>query len=170
VRPFFAPPPRTFQRTFYRPGEIVQFDVWQPREGVPVGHGQTRRGWVVIACLGYSRAGSGVLVFSSQTEDLLAGIAGCLERLGGLPRTLVWDRQAGIHGDGGRPSEAFAAFCGHRRGLVTSRSGCRLGCHAGRPSRGESLTGARRDGADASGRVQAGRATISDWLVMDVIR
>jgi transposase len=112
VRPLFAPPPRTFQRTVYRSGEIVQFDVWQPREEVPVGHGQTRRGWVVVACLGYSRAGAGVLVFSPQTEDLLAGIAGCLERLGGLPRRLVWDRQAGIHGHGGRPSEAFAAFCG----------------------------------------------------------
>jgi transposase len=115
VRPLFAPPPRTFQRTVYRPGEIVQFDVWQPRAEVPVGHGQARRGWVVIACLGYSRAGAGVLVFSTQTEDLLAGIAGCLERLGGLPGTLVWDRQAGIHGHGGRPSEAFAAFCGQLR-------------------------------------------------------
>jgi transposase len=112
VRPLFAPPPRTFQRTVYRPGEIVQFDVWQPRAAVPVGHGQTRRGWVVVACLGYSRAGAGVLVFSTRTEDLLAGMAGCLERLGGLPRTLVWDRQAGIHGHGGRPSDAFAAFCG----------------------------------------------------------
>jgi transposase len=115
VRPLFAPPPRTFQRTVYRPGEICQFDVWQPRDEVPVGHGQTRRGWVVIACLGYSRAGAGVLIFSRETEDLLAGIAGCLERLGGLPRTLVWDRQAGIHGHGGRPSEAFAAFCGQLR-------------------------------------------------------
>jgi transposase len=112
VRPVFAPPPRTFQRTVYRPGEICQFDVWRPRAEVPVGHGQTRRGWVVFACLGYSRAGAGVLVFSTQTEDLLAGIAGCLERLGALPRTLVWDRQAGIHGHDGRPSEAFAAFCG----------------------------------------------------------
>jgi len=51
-------------------------------------------------------------VFSTQTEDLLAGVAGCLHRLGGLPETLVWDRQAGIHGHGGRPSDAFAAFCG----------------------------------------------------------
>ena len=25
---------------------------------------------------------------------------------------MVWDRQAGIHGHGGRPTEAFAAFCG----------------------------------------------------------
>jgi transposase len=112
MRPLFAPPPRTFQRTVYRPGEICQFDVWQPRAEVPVGHGQTRRAWVVIACLGYSRAGAGVLVFSRETVDLLAGIAGCLERLSGLPRMLVWDRQAGIHGHGGRPTEAFAAFCG----------------------------------------------------------
>jgi transposase len=115
VRPLFAPPARTFQRTVYRPGEIVQFDVWEPAEEVPVGHGQTRRGYVVIACLGYSRAGAGVLVFSKLTEDLLAGIAGCLQRLGGLASTLVWDRQAGIHGHGGRPSGAFAAFCGQLR-------------------------------------------------------
>jgi transposase len=112
VRPLFAPPARTFQRTVYRPGEICQFDVWQPRSEVPVGHAQTRRGWVVVACLGYSRAGAGVLVFSKETEDLLAGVAGCLSRLGALPRELVWDRQAGIHGHGGRPSQPFAAFCG----------------------------------------------------------
>jgi hypothetical protein len=30
VRPLFAPPPRTFQRTVYRPGEICQFDLWAP--------------------------------------------------------------------------------------------------------------------------------------------
>ena len=111
VRPLFASPPRTFQRTVYRPGELCQFDVWQPRAEVPVGHGQTRPGWVVVARLGYSRAGAGVLIFSEQTEDLLAGIAGCTERLGALPAELVWDRQVGIHGHGGRPSEVFAAFC-----------------------------------------------------------
>jgi len=115
VRPLFAPPPRTFARAVWRPGEVCQFDVWRPREEVPVGHGQTRRGYVVVACLGYSRAGAGVLVFSTRTEELLAGVAGCLMRLGGLPQVLVWDRQAGIHGHGGRPSEAFAAFCGQLR-------------------------------------------------------
>src|SRR3954452_18257656 len=114
VRPVFDPP-RTFQRTIYRPGEICQFDLWEPTAEIAVGHGQTRRGWVVVACLGYSRAGAGVLVFSTQTEDLLAGTAGCLERLGALPRVLVWDRQAGIHAHDGRPSEAFAAFCGQLR-------------------------------------------------------
>jgi hypothetical protein len=53
----------TSPRSSYRPGEICQFDVWQPRAEVAVGHGQARQGWVVIACLGYSRAGAGVLVF-----------------------------------------------------------------------------------------------------------
>ncbi|MGN6171327.1 MAG: IS21 family transposase [Solirubrobacteraceae bacterium] len=112
VRPLFLPPSRTFGRGVWRPGEVCQFDVWQPREAIPVGHGQTRLGWVVIACLGYSRAGAGVLVFSKQTEDLLAGIAGCLTRLGALPQTLLWDRQAGLHAHRGRPTDAFAAFCG----------------------------------------------------------
>ena len=111
VRPLFLPT-RTFQRTIYRPGEICQFDVWELSEKVPVGHGQMRQGFVVIACLGYSRVGAGALVFSKQTADLLAGIARCLKQLGGLPQTLVWDRQAGLHASGGRPTEAFAAFCG----------------------------------------------------------
>jgi transposase len=114
VRPLFDPP-RTFQRTVYRPGEICQFDLWRPKREVPVGHGQTRRGWVVVACLGYSRAGAGALIFSTQIADLLAGIRRCLWRLGGLPRTLVWDRQAGLHAGGGRPTEAFAGFCGQLR-------------------------------------------------------
>ena len=109
VRPLFDPP-RTFQRTIYRPGEICQFDLWEPSAEIPVGHGQTRRGWVVIGCLGYSRAGAAALVFSKEIPDLLFGIRRCLWRLGALAQTLVWDRQAGLHASGGRPTEAFAAF------------------------------------------------------------
>jgi transposase len=115
VRPLFAPPPRTFQRTLYRPGEICQFDLWEPSEQIPVGYGQRRRGWVVVACLGYSRCGAGVLVFSKQAHDILWGVAQCLWRLGGLARTLVWDREGALHAGEGRPSEAFARFCGQLR-------------------------------------------------------
>jgi len=114
VRPLFDPP-RTFQRTIYRPGEICQFDLWEPKAELAVGHGQTRRGWVVVACLGYSRAGAGALVFSKEIPELLFGIRRCLWSLGALPETLVWDRQAGLHAGGGRPTEAFAAFCGQLR-------------------------------------------------------
>src|SRR4051794_28164215 len=114
VRPLFLPR-RTFQRTVYRPGEICQFDLWEPSKEVPVGHGQTRKGFVVIACLGYSRAGAGALVFSKQIPDLLSGIRRCLWALGGLPDTLVWDRQSGLHAGGGRPTEDYAGFCGTLR-------------------------------------------------------
>lgn len=65
-----------------------------------------------------------VLVFSTQTEDLLAGIAGRLGRLGGPRRTLRWDRQAGIHGHDGRPSDGFAAFSGQLKvGTAVLRAG-----------------------------------------------
>jgi transposase len=112
VRPLFCPPPRVFQRTVYRPGEVCQFDLWEPSAPIPVGHAERRRGWVVVGCLGYSRAGAGALVFSKQTPDLLWGIARCLWSLGALPQMLVWDRQAGIHARDGRPTAEFAALCG----------------------------------------------------------
>lgn len=114
VRPFFVDQ-RTFQRTVYRPGEICQFDVWEPKAEIPVGYGQTRQAYVVVACLGYSRAGAGAVIFSKQTPDLLFGIRRCLWSLGALPQTLVWDRQAGLHATGGRPTTDFAAFCGQLR-------------------------------------------------------
>jgi transposase len=106
---------RTHQRTIYRPGELCQFDLWEPSAPIPVGHGQLRKGFVVVACLGYSRASAGALIFSKQTEDLLFGVARCLWSFGALPELLVWDRQAGIHAHDGRPTEAFAAFCGELR-------------------------------------------------------
>jgi transposase len=112
VRPLFLPRPRTFQRTLYRPGALCQFDLWEPRREIPVGSGQTRRGYVVVCCLPYSRAGAGTLVFSKEAPDLLCGIGRCLAKLGVLPETLVWDREGALHAGGGRPSEPFAAFCG----------------------------------------------------------
>ncbi|MGD9737758.1 MAG: IS21 family transposase [Solirubrobacterales bacterium] len=110
VRPHFTPR-RTYQRTVYRPGEICQFDLWEPKAEIPVGHGQTRRAWVVTCALGYSRAGAGALIFAKQAPDILWGMGRCLAELGALPETVVWDREAAI-APRGRPSDAFAAFCG----------------------------------------------------------
>jgi hypothetical protein len=45
IRPVFLKL-RTHQRTVYRPGEICQWDLWEPSALVPVGHGQLRRCWV----------------------------------------------------------------------------------------------------------------------------
>lgn len=111
VRPRFRPL-RTYQRTVYRPGELCQFDLWEPRAPIPVGHGQLRRGWVVTAELGYSRAIATALVFSKELRDLRFGMSRCLARLGAVPEKLVWDREGAIHRGGGRPTEGFAAFCG----------------------------------------------------------
>ena len=97
VRPRFVVP-RTFQRTIYRPGELVQCDLWEPRVPIAVGHGQLRRGWVVTAELCWSRLIAGALVFSKQAPDILWGLGRCLERIGALPEKLVWDRE----GDRGR--------------------------------------------------------------------
>jgi hypothetical protein len=110
VRPRFLVR-RTFQRTVYRPGELVQCDLWEPREPVPVGHGQTRRGWVVTAELCWSRVVAGTVIFSKEAPDILWGVGRCLSRIGALPERLVWDREAAIAG-GGRPTDEFAAFCG----------------------------------------------------------
>lgn len=111
LRPIFAPP-RTFQRTHYEPGELVQFDLWEPKEEIPVGHAQRRRAYVVTACSGYSRFGAGTLIFSKQAPDILWGMGRCLEAIGALPGRVVWDREGAIHAGGGCPTDEFAAFCG----------------------------------------------------------
>jgi transposase len=111
VRPLFLAA-RTHQRTVYRPGEICQWDLWEPSARVPVGYGEVRRAWVVVACLGYSRAGVGALVFSKEAPDVLWGMARCLWSLGALPELLVWDREGCLHAGGGRPTDAYAGFCG----------------------------------------------------------
>jgi transposase len=111
LRPRFLPPPRTHQRTIYRPGELCQFDLCEPKREIPVGHGQTRRGFIVTAELPYSRAFAGALVFSKEFADIAWGMSRCLARLGALPRKLVWDREGAI-APRGRPTEPFLAFCG----------------------------------------------------------
>ena len=109
TRPRYLPK-RTFQRTIYRPAELMQCDLWEPRP-VPVGWGQTRRGYVVTTQSCWSRAFAGTLVFSKEAPDILHGLARNLARLGVRPEKLVWDRESAIGGRG-RPTDAFLGFCG----------------------------------------------------------
>jgi transposase len=111
LRPRFLPPLRSFQRTRYRPGELAQFDLCEPRSEIPVGWAQTRRGYVVTCELPYSRAFAAALVFSKEFPDIAFGMTRCLRRLGALPDKLVWDREGAI-APRGRPTEDFLAFCG----------------------------------------------------------
>jgi transposase len=111
LRPRYLPPPRSFQRTRYRPGELCQFDLCEPRCSIPVGYGQSRRGYVLSCELPYSRAFAGALVFSKEFADIAFGMRRCLQRLGALPGKLVWDREGAI-APRGRPTGDFLAFCG----------------------------------------------------------
>jgi transposase len=111
VRPFYVAR-RTFQHTEYTPGDVLQLDLWQPKRAIPVGYGQTRKGYVVVGALGYSRVGAGALVFSKEAPDVLWGMWRCVARIGGVPQRLVVDREGCLHAGGGRPSDAFAGFCG----------------------------------------------------------
>ncbi len=112
VRPRFLVK-RTFQRTIYRPAELIQCDLWEPSAHVPVGYGQTRRGWVVTTQSCWSRAFAGTLVFSKEAPDILAGLARSISRLGVRPEKLVWDRESAIAGRGkpSEPSCPSAASC-----------------------------------------------------------
>lgn len=112
VRPLFRPAVRTYQRTTYRPGELAQFDLWQPKREIPVGFGQTRRAYVMVGALGYARVGGGALIFSKEAPDLLWAMARCLRGFGGLPETLVTDREGALHAGRGTPTVPYAAFCG----------------------------------------------------------
>lgn len=112
VRPLFLPATRTYQRTTYRPGELAQFDLWEPKGPIPVGFGQARRGYVMVAALGYSRLGAGALIFSKEAPDLLWAMARCLRSFGGLPETIVTDREGALHAGLGKPTGPYAAFCG----------------------------------------------------------
>ena len=111
VRPMFVRP-RTHQRTVYRPGEICQWDLWETSRPVPVGHGQVRRAWVVVAVWGTRAPARARLIFSKEAPDVLWGMTRCVWSIGALPELMVWDREGCLHAGGGRPTETYAAFCG----------------------------------------------------------
>ena len=105
VRPLFERR-RTYQRTVYRPGELLQCDLWETARPDPC------RSRPDASRLGGHR-GARVLardcrrpVFSKEWEDIAFGMTRCLARLGSLPETLVWDREGAIHASG---SEATTA-------------------------------------------------------------
>lgn len=98
LRPAYLPPDPT-GRTSYEPGEIGQCDLWFPPIQLPVGFGQTRRPTqlpVLTMVTGYSRWLSGLLIPTRTAADLFAGWWQLIERLGAVPRVLVWDGESAI--------------------------------------------------------------------------
>jgi transposase len=98
LRPVYLPPDPA-GRTTYEVGEIAQCDLWFPPIELPVGFGHVRRPAqlpVLTMVTGYSRWLSGVLIPTRRAEDLFAGWWRLIERLGAVPRVLVWDGEGAI--------------------------------------------------------------------------
>ena len=110
VRPLFLVP-RTFQRTVYRPGEICQWDLWEPSAPVPVGHGQTRRGWVVVCCLGYSRMARARWCSPRRRRTCCGGWRAAVWSLGRC-RVDGLGSRGRLHAGGGRPTDAMRRSAG----------------------------------------------------------
>lgn len=95
LRPLFVPPDPC-QRTTYQPGELAQFDLWQPDVEIPLGFGQADKFWVVVGVCGFSRFTGAWMVPSRAGHDVLAGMLQVLSQFGALPRTAVWDQEGCI--------------------------------------------------------------------------
>ena len=95
LRPLFRPPDPC-QRTHYEPGELVQFDLWQPETPIPVGFGQAEKLWVVTAVSGYSRFMAAHMVATRASHDVLGGMLRCFSQIGAIPKTAVWDGEGCI--------------------------------------------------------------------------
>jgi hypothetical protein len=95
LRPLFrAPDP--CQRTSYQPGELVQFDLWQPDYEIPLGFGQADKLWVVTAVSGFSRFMAAHMVPTRAGHDVLEGMLRCFDQFGAVPRKVVWDGEGCI--------------------------------------------------------------------------
>jgi transposase len=98
LRPVYLPPDPA-SRTTYVAGEIAQQDLWFPDIELPVGFGQTRTATqlpVLTMVCGYSRWLSALLIPSRTAEDLFAGWWRLFDRLGAVPRVLVWDGEGAV--------------------------------------------------------------------------
>jgi transposase len=98
LRPVYLPPDPA-GRTSYVAGEIAQCDLWFPPTDLPVGFGQVRRPAllpVLTMITGYSRWLSALLLPTRSAADLFAGWWQLIEKLGAVPRVLVWDGEGAI--------------------------------------------------------------------------
>lgn len=98
-------------RLSYGPGEMIQCDLWFPLTRIPVGDGQERVLPVLVMVSGFSRRIEAIMLPSRQGGDLTAGMLDLLGRFGGVPRALLWDREAAIGGLG-KPTVLAATFAG----------------------------------------------------------
>lgn len=95
LRPLYLEPD-PYQRTDYRPGELAQWDIWEPPIDIPLGYGHSGRLPVIVGVSGYSRVAVGRMIPTTKSPDLLAGHLACVMELGRVPRKGVYDNEAAI--------------------------------------------------------------------------
>lgn len=99
-------------RTTYEAGQVVQCDLWFPNTAVvPVAPGQLLAPPVLTMVAGFSRWIMAMALPSRTSTDLTAGMWSLLTGLGGVPKMLVWDNEAGI-GQHQRLTVAARSFAG----------------------------------------------------------
>jgi transposase len=122
LRPVYLPPDPA-SRISYLAGEIAQCDFWFPPITLPVGFEQTRTAIqlpVLTMITGYARWASAVLLPTRRPEDLYAGWWRLLQRLGAVPRVLVWDGEAAVGRWRARQPELTTA-CQAFRGVLGAK-------------------------------------------------
>ena len=95
LRPLFMPPDPA-QRTSCRPGELAQWDLWQPDALIPLGFGQSEKLWVVTGVSGFSRMLGAWMIPTRTAADVTAGMLQVLAQFGAVPRLGVWDQEGCI--------------------------------------------------------------------------
>jgi len=110
LRPEFRPADPA-DRLTWEPGDAAQCDLWFPPKKIPLEDGTARLLPVLVITAAYSRFITGAMIPTRKTEDLLLGSWQLIQRLGRVPRRLIWDNEPGI-GRGSRRAEGVAAFMG----------------------------------------------------------
>jgi transposase len=95
LRPLFLAA-KSYQRTFYLPGEISQLDWWHTGVQIPVGKDARREAFGLVTTLPHSAAHAAVFTFGRTTAEFCAAALGCFVRLGGVPEKVVTDNESCI--------------------------------------------------------------------------
>jgi len=98
-------------RLTWLPGDAAQCDLWFPPQKIPLEDGSTTLLPVMVITCAHSRFMVGRMIPTRHTEDLLLGMWELLQRLGRVPRRLIWDNESGI-GRGKRHAAGVGEFTG----------------------------------------------------------
>ena len=103
--------PDPADRLTWSAGDAAQCDLWFPPRKIPLEDGTATLLPVLVITAAYSRFTLGRMIPTRRTEDLLLATWELLQRLGRVPRRLIWDNEPGI-GRGKRHADGVAAFTG----------------------------------------------------------